>query len=78
MIIVWSWDSCPACQQAKFFLEENGIPFKEKRYGFDYTMRDLKQNTGQAGLPQFSINDEYLGDLKYIMENIETIKEKIK
>lgn len=77
MITVWSWDNCPACHQAKFFLEEAGVPFQEKRYGFDYTMKELREATGQSGLPQFSLGDKYLGDFKYVFDNIEKIKEMI-
>ena len=77
MITIWSWDNCPACQRAKLFLEESGIPFQEKRYGFDYTMKELREATGQSGLPQFSLGDKYLGDFKYVFDNIEKIKEMI-
>jgi glutaredoxin len=77
MITIWSWDSCPTCQHAKFFLEESGIPFQEKRLGFDYTIKDLKQATGKAELPQFSIGDKYIGDYQYVANNIEKIKEML-
>lgn len=77
MITVWSWDKCPACQQAKLFLEEAGISFQEKKLGHDYIMKDLREATGQSGIPQFSIGDKYLGDFKYVVDNIEKIKEMI-
>jgi glutaredoxin len=77
MIVIWSWDCCPTCQHAKFFLEESNVPYIEKRLGVDYTIRELKEATGKKELPQFFIDDKYIGGYEYVFNNIEKIKEMI-
>lgn len=68
-IVLWISNSCPACHMIMEKLEDEGLSFKVKTLGVDYTMEELLEKVGRIATPSFfDTNDNYLGDGKYLQQ----------
>ncbi len=62
MIVIWSKDTCAYCDMAKRLLTQNGLVFKERKIGHDYTKEDLLNQIPNARtVPQIIIDDKVIG-----------------
>ncbi|RFU68346.1 glutaredoxin family protein [Bacillus sp. V59.32b] len=60
-ITVYTTDTCPYCAQAKNFLEEQGLDYKEVNVQEDSEAAErLIQVTGQMGVPQINVNGNWI------------------
>ncbi len=71
--IVWSKDQCPYCDQAKALLNQQGVPFEERKIGDGYTREELLEAVPTARtVPQIIIHGKSIGGFtelrKYIDE----------
>lgn len=57
-IKVYGAPGCPACSQAKMFLESKSIPFTYISVGVDITPQEFVAATGAQSVPVIFINDE--------------------
>jgi glutaredoxin len=70
--IIYSKYHCNYCDQAKFLLDQRGIPFEERKIGDGYTREDLLEAVPTARtVPQIFLDDQLIGgytDLKSYLE----------
>ena len=62
-VIVWSKDACQYCTMAKALLESRGIPFEERKIGYDGWDRDqlLASIPTAKTMPQIVVNGDAIG-----------------
>lgn len=64
MIEIWSKPACPACDQAKAFIEAYHVPFIVKELNEDFTMEELKARAPDAkSFPQIFDGENLVGSL---------------
>lgn len=60
-ITVYVTDTCPYCDMMKNYLKDQGLPFTEVNVQRDQIAANrLVQETGQMGVPQTKVNDEWV------------------
>ena len=60
--IIYSKYHCNFCDQAKFLLDQRGIPFEERRIGDGYTREELLEAVPTARtVPQIFLDDQWIG-----------------
>ncbi len=57
-IIMYSTAQCPACQQAKQYLTQRGVPFEERNVQQSKTAADEFQRLGGRGVPLIMVGGE--------------------
>ena len=61
-IEVYGTDTCPACIQAKTFLESKSIPFTYYTVGKDITVEEFVKKTESQAVPVIFIDgDKFIG-----------------
>ena len=70
--IIYSRYHCNFCDQAKFLLDQRGIPFEERKIGDGYTKEELLEAVPNArSVPQIFLDDQLIGgytELKSYLE----------
>ena len=70
--IIYSRYHCTFCDQAKFLLDQRGIPFEERKIGDGYTKEELLEAVPTARtVPQIFLDDQLIGgytELKNYLE----------
>jgi len=60
-VTVYTTNTCPYCTMVKNFLDQQNIPYKEVNVGeHPNMMMKLVQTTGQMGVPQTQIGDQWV------------------
>ncbi|MCQ2010254.1 MAG: glutaredoxin domain-containing protein [Sporolactobacillus sp.] len=60
-ITVYTTNTCPYCHMVKNFLKQQGLPFKEINVQQDQIAgQRLVETTGQMGVPQTSVNGQWV------------------
>ncbi|RFU61630.1 glutaredoxin family protein [Peribacillus glennii] len=60
-ITIYTTNTCPYCVQAKNFLHEQRLPYKEVNVQEDYqAAQRLVEETGQMGVPQINVNGNWV------------------
>jgi glutaredoxin 3 len=60
--IIWSKYHCTFCDQAKKLLEQNKIPYEERKIGDGYTKEELLEAVPNARtVPQIFLDDKLIG-----------------
>ena len=60
--IIWSKYNCAYCDQAKALLNQNDIPYEERKIGDGWAKEDLLAAVPNArSVPQIFLNEEYVG-----------------
>ncbi|MAG22425.1 MAG: NrdH-redoxin [Candidatus Diapherotrites archaeon] len=60
-VIVYSTPTCPWCQMAKEFFDENKIPYEHKDVSVDKdAMNEMIKKSGQMGVPVLDINGKII------------------
>ena len=60
--IIWSKYNCAYCDQAKALLNQNSIPYEERKIGEGWAKEDLLAAVPRArSVPQIFLNEEYVG-----------------
>lgn len=68
-IVLWISNSCPACHIIMEKLEDEGVPYRHKMLGIDYSVEDIIEKIGIVRTPSiFDVNDNYLGDGKFLQK----------
>jgi glutaredoxin len=62
MITVYSKSACPNCDNAKRFLDQQGLRYREINIEKDSASRDFLIQQGHRSVPQFYCNDTLLVD----------------
>ncbi|OFZ13420.1 MAG: glutaredoxin 3 [Bdellovibrionales bacterium RBG_16_40_8] len=61
-ITIYSYDTCPYCEQARNLLKDKGIKFNEINLGKTPEKREeISKKTGMNTVPQIFIGDECIG-----------------
>lgn len=71
-IEIYGKPMCPACNQAKSWLTERGIPFEYKELNKEYSITEFYEVAPRSHrtFPMFAVNGEYVGTLKDYQDNI--------
>lgn len=71
-VTLYSKDNCPWCDKTRNLLNEKNVPFKELKYGFDFSREELLEkmssNTDKITVPQIFFGDEHVGGYKDLEE----------
>jgi len=60
--VIWSKYNCAYCDQAKALLNQNDIPYEERKIGDGWAKEDLLAAVPNArSVPQIFLNEEYVG-----------------
>jgi glutaredoxin len=60
--VIWSKYNCALCDQAKALLNQNSIPYEDRRIGEGWAKEDLLEVVPRArSVPQIFLNEEYVG-----------------
>ena len=60
-VTIYSTPTCPWCQKAKRFLQENGVAFEDKDVASDLAARqEMIQKSRQMGVPVIDIDGEII------------------
>jgi glutaredoxin 3 len=60
--VIYSREQCVFCDQAKFLLEQHGIPFDERVIGRGHTREELLELVpGARSVPQIFLGDQLIG-----------------
>jgi len=60
--IIWSKYNCAYCDQAKALLNQNSIPYEERKIGEGWAKENLLEVVPHArSVPQIFLNEEYVG-----------------
>jgi glutaredoxin len=60
--VIWSKYNCAYCDQAKTLLNQNSIPYEERKIGNGWDKEDLLKAVPTArSVPQIFLNEEYIG-----------------
>jgi glutaredoxin 3 len=60
--VIWSKYNCALCDQAKALLNQNSIPYEDRRIGEGWAKEDLLEVAPHArSVPQIFLNEEYVG-----------------
>ena len=60
--VIWSKYNCAYCDQAKALLNQNNIPYEERKIGEGWAKEDLLAAVPNArSVPQIFLNEEYIG-----------------
>lgn len=58
---IYTTPTCPFCNMAKSFLNENSVPFEAVDISEDSeALKDMKEKSGQSGVPVFDIEGEII------------------
>lgn len=70
---------CPFCHRLKEFLEEQNITFDLVDVTDDLDLKEeIKTKTKHPTFPQLIIDDVFVGDCSYVIDNFKNIKEEFK
>ncbi|MFO8037135.1 MAG: glutaredoxin domain-containing protein [Anaerolineales bacterium] len=60
-VIIFSTPSCPHCNQAKRYMRQNDVPFKDVDVSRDKAAaRDMVRRSGQQGVPVIDIGGKII------------------
>jgi glutaredoxin len=60
--VIWSKYNCALCDQAKALLNQNSIPYEDRRIDEGWAKEDLLEVVPHArSVPQIFLNEEYVG-----------------
>jgi glutaredoxin len=69
--IVWSKYNCHFCDMAKALLNQNNIPFEERKIGDGYTREDLLEAVPNAkSVPQIFLDDKLVGGYQELLRSL--------
>lgn len=70
--VIWSKYNCPYCDQARALLEQQGIPYEERKIGDGYTREDLLEAVPAARtVPQIFLDDRLIGGYTDLVKHFE-------
>ena len=68
---------CPFCHRLKEFLEEKKIKFELIDVTDNLDLKEeIKSKTGHRTFPQLIIDEKFVGDCSFVIDNFEELKEK--
>jgi glutaredoxin 3 len=69
--IIWSKYNCAYCDQAKALLNQNNIPYEERKIGDGWSREDLLKVVPNArSVPQIFLNEEYVGGFTELKQKL--------
>lgn len=69
--IIWSKYNCAYCDQAKALLNQNNIPYEERKIGEGWAKEDLLAAVPNArSVPQIFLNEEYVGGFTELKQKL--------
>lgn len=69
--IVYSKYNCHFCDMAKALLNQNNIPFEERKIGDGYTREDLLEAVPNAkSVPQIFLDDKLVGGYQELLRSL--------
>ena len=69
--IIWSKYNCAYCDQAKALLNQNSIPYEERKIGDGWTKEQLLEAVPTARtVPQIFLGEEYVGGFSELKQKL--------
>ena len=69
--VIWSKYNCAYCDQAKALLNQNNIPYEERKIGEGWAKEDLLAAVPNArSVPQIFLNEEYVGGFPELKQKL--------
>jgi glutaredoxin len=69
--VIWSKYNCAHCDQAKALLNQNNIPYEERKIGEGWDKEDLLAAVPSArSVPQIFLNEEYIGGFTELKQKL--------
>jgi glutaredoxin len=69
--VIWSKYNCAYCDQAKALLNQNNIPYEERKIGEGWAKEDLLAAVPNArSVPQIFLNEEYVGGFTELKQKL--------
>jgi len=69
--VIWSKYNCAYCDQAKALLNQNSIPYEERKIGNGWAKEDLLAAVPSArSVPQIFLNEEYVGGFTELKQKL--------
>ena len=69
--IIWSKYNCAYCDQAKALLNQNNIPYEERKIGDGWSKEELLKAVPNArSVPQIFLNEEYVGGFTELKQKL--------
>jgi glutaredoxin len=69
--VIWSKYNCAYCDQAKALLNQNDIPYEERKIGEGWAKEDLLASVPNArSVPQIFLNEEYVGGFTELKQKL--------
>jgi len=69
--VIWSKYNCAYCDQAKALLNQNDIPYEERKIGEGWAKEDLLAAVPNArSVPQIFLNEEYVGGFTELKQKL--------
>jgi glutaredoxin len=69
--VIWSKYNCAYCDQAKALLNQNNIPYEERKIGEGWIKEDLLAAVPNArSVPQIFLNEEYIGGFTELKQKL--------
>jgi glutaredoxin 3 len=73
--IVWSKYNCSFCDQAKALLQQQNIPFEERKIGDGWTKEELLEAVPSArSVPQIFLDDTLVGGFTELKKYLNEVK----
>lgn len=72
-VLIYSFEVCPYCEQAKALLKAKEIPFVEKVITRD-EIQELSEKTGMMTVPQIFFGDTCIGGFTELLEIVKEDK----
>lgn len=71
-VTIYGKENCPNCVKAKTLCSMKKVQFNYLTFGIDYTKEELESKLGKkvSSVPQIFVDEEYVGDLKGLMEKL--------
>ena len=76
-VIIYTWNTCPFCINAKRLLDERNIEYIEKDVvkNKQYFREMIRKTGGKKTVPQIFINDKYIGGFDKLQQYLKYRKE---
>ena len=69
--VIWSKYNCAYCDQAKALLNQNNIPYEERKIGDGWSKEQLLEAVPNArSVPQIFLNEEYVGGFTELKQKL--------